>query len=319
MSEDLSATPSQEAIPKTAEIAQTAGSLLREARESVGLHIAALAVSMKVPVKKLEALESDRLDLLPDAVFVRALASSVCRTLKIDPTQILEKLPHSAIPRLNAEQRGINAPFRAPGDTTTWSIPSFLSKPVVLLVGVLLFAAIGIALYPDSKSSDTTQKLEQGAPHDQSSLEPNPALPTSGTAGGVAVEVMPSATVQPSLAASAAAPVAKDRTVAAADPAVGAAVPVSVMSQKSLSDQASAPLGLLTFKARGTSWVQVTDAKGVVLVNKTLAVGEVVSVPAVAPVSVVVGRADVTDVEVRGNPFSLTGIAKENVARFEVK
>ena len=55
----------------------TAGSLLRQAREAAGIHIAALAVSLKVPVKKLEALEQDRFDLLPDAVFVRALASSM--------------------------------------------------------------------------------------------------------------------------------------------------------------------------------------------------------------------------------------------------
>ena len=38
----------------------TAGALLRAAREASGLHIAALAVAMKVPVKKLEALEADR-------------------------------------------------------------------------------------------------------------------------------------------------------------------------------------------------------------------------------------------------------------------
>ena len=62
----------------------TAGMLIRRAREASGLHIAALAVSLKVPVKKLEALEANRFELLPDAVFVRALAGSVCRTLKID-------------------------------------------------------------------------------------------------------------------------------------------------------------------------------------------------------------------------------------------
>ncbi|HEY5582759.1 MAG TPA: RodZ domain-containing protein, partial [Rhodoferax sp.] len=32
-----------------------------------------------------------------------------------------------------------------------------------------------------------------------------------------------------------------------------------------------------------------------------------------------VGRADATEVQVRGKPFDLTGIAKNNVARFEVK
>jgi cytoskeleton protein RodZ len=63
---------------------RTAGTLLREARMEAGLHIAALAVALKVPVAKLEALEADNFAVLPDTVFVRALASSVCRTLKID-------------------------------------------------------------------------------------------------------------------------------------------------------------------------------------------------------------------------------------------
>ena len=58
----------------------TPGGLLREARQASGLHIAALAAALKVPVSKLEALESDNYEALPDAVFVRALASSVCRT-----------------------------------------------------------------------------------------------------------------------------------------------------------------------------------------------------------------------------------------------
>ena len=56
----------------------TAGETLRQAREAAGMSLATLAVALKVSVKRLEALEADRLDLLPDAVFVRALASSVC-------------------------------------------------------------------------------------------------------------------------------------------------------------------------------------------------------------------------------------------------
>jgi cytoskeleton protein RodZ len=59
--------------------APTAGRLLREARERQGLHIAALAASIKVAQKKLELLEADRFDALPDATFTRALAQTVCR------------------------------------------------------------------------------------------------------------------------------------------------------------------------------------------------------------------------------------------------
>ena len=47
--------------------------------------------------------------------------------------------------------------------------------------------------------------------------------------------------------------------------------------------------------------------------------GETLSVSGDTPLAVVVGRADVMDVEVRGKTLSLATLAKENVARFEVR
>ena len=75
--------------PRRRRAATSAGRLLREAREKQGLHIAALAAAIKVAPKKLELLESDRFDALPDATFTRALAQTVCRALKIDPAPVL--------------------------------------------------------------------------------------------------------------------------------------------------------------------------------------------------------------------------------------
>ena len=116
-------------------MAVTAGTLLRRAREAAGLHVAALAVSLKVPVRKLEALESDRYDLLPDAVFVRALASSVCRTLKIDPQPVLDRLPQTAAPRLvQRQRRHQRAVPRAQRRRRRRAGCEQLSKPVFLAV-----------------------------------------------------------------------------------------------------------------------------------------------------------------------------------------
>ena len=70
---------------------------------------------------------------------------------------------------------------------------------------------------------------------------------------------------------------------------------------------------------KGSSWVEVTDAKGAVLMRRNLAEGEAVGTSGALPLSVVVGRADVTEVEIKGKPFNLSPIAKDNVARFEVK
>ncbi len=72
---------------------KTAGDMLREAREAHGLHIEMVAAALKVSPLKLVALEADDIESLPDPVFARALAASVCRALRIDPAPVLAKLP----------------------------------------------------------------------------------------------------------------------------------------------------------------------------------------------------------------------------------
>lgn len=337
----------ESADQQTVSKAASAGTLLRQAREAAGLHVAALAVSMKVPVKKLEALEADRLDLLPDAVFVRALASSVCRALKMDPAPVLQRLPQTAVPRLDAEERGINEPFQASGQASSLSMPAFLSKPVVWVVAILLAGAAVLIAFPE------VQRLEKDA--DTAAVSAGPAnLPSQTTVAVEPVEVKqavpdvpavstPAATVVP-VAAEVSVPVPKAAASAAvvpvlpstmpAAPAAAAQAPAPAASKPPVAaapalpkmdtsapsiNLAGAGNGVVTFKASGTSWVEVTDAKGVVQLRKTMAAGETTAASGILPLSVVIGRADVTQVEVRGKPFALAGIAKDNVARFEVK
>jgi cytoskeleton protein RodZ len=93
----------------------TAGALLRAYRESHGLEVDALAQALRVPVQKLSALEQDRLDDLPDAMFARALTLAVCRHLKTDATPVLALLPGQDMTRLAPKnERGLNSPLHRP-------------------------------------------------------------------------------------------------------------------------------------------------------------------------------------------------------------
>lgn len=304
----------------------TAGTMMRIAREAAGLHVAALAVAMKIPVKKLEALESDRLELLHDSVFVRALASSVCRALKIDPAPVLAKLPLTTTPRLNADERGINAPFHKAGDVVGVSFSALLTKPSSLIVLVLLIGVLVVYFFPEIKPSESPVELMK--PQTGSTNIDSPPMagkPGAETANGV-----------PADAVKVSAPVGEDRSVAAspvlaqnqvASPVLPA-VPSPIGWDAALPPSrvaVSAPVapvlsvGILGLKAKGSSWVKVVDAKGNVILSKTMTEGEALSVSGDTPLAVVVGRADVMDVEVRGRAYSLAGLAKENVARFEVR
>ncbi len=298
----------------------TAGSLLKAAREREGLHIAALAVSMKVPVKKLEALEANRLDLLPDAVFVRALASSVCRSLKLDPTPILQLLPTSARPRLIVDDRGINTPFdsRGHGSSVTW--PGLLKRPAVLMVLVLVAAAVGVYFYPetslDLSASEAFQPLTQSMAFESTSEAVR--TPAEMLKTPVQGEPVAAAPVQPSPLVSVPNGLTPAPTLTT-NP--NANLPQPGIDIAKFASPISSQVGdaVLLFKAKGQAWVQVTDAKGQQLLSRTLQPAEVVGVSGVLPLSVVVGRSDLTTVELRGKTLDLSAIALNNVARFEVK
>lgn len=275
----------------------TAGMLLRKAREASGLHVAALAVAMKVPVKKLEALESDRLDELPDAVFARALAASMCRALKIDPAPILNKLPQSIAPNLDRDERGINMPFQSPGIFHGSPVALLISKPSVMVVLVLLVAALVVVFFPESPSSSRADAASDKFPPASAEVANLPADKN----------VAPSEPVV----------VAKPISTASA-----AVVPAEVAKAAVVTNPpVASPTGpvVVRFTASSSAWVRVSDSKGAVQFEKTLAAGETGGASGELPLSVVVGNVGATTVEVRGQPFALDAIAKNNVARFEVK
>ena len=316
----------------------TAGALLRQAREAAGMHIAALAVSLKVPVKKLEALEQDRFDLLPDSVFVRALASSVCRTLKLDASAVLERLPQTSAPKLTYQGAGINAPFRSPGEGPRPSIWTQVSRTAVLAGLALLLGALVLIFMPAAKQDAVNGKAEvDGVP--LAGVEVVKPLPAA-----VAMASPGLATEAPAPVAQAKEPVATVSAASTAQPLATAAVPLSISSVPSATPLAArgsasaampavvaavpspapaasqaVPAGIVTFHAKGESWVEVTDAKGTVVLRRTLTAGEVAGASGVLPMAAVVGRADATQVQVRGKAFDLNAVARDNVARFEVK
>src|SRR6185369_305108 len=158
----------------------SAGTLLRQAREAAGLHVATLAANLKVPVRKLEALEEDRYDELPDAVFVRALASSVCRTLKIDPAPVLQRLPQTPQPRLAESRQAINAPFRSPKDGPPPGLLNQVSRPVLLTVVALLLGALVLIFLPlAQRGLETVAQANRSEP---ATTDARPEQPTTAPA-----------------------------------------------------------------------------------------------------------------------------------------
>ena len=274
-------------------------------------------MALKVPVKRIEALEADRFDLLPSAVFSRALASSVCRALKIDPAAVLAQLPGLTAPRLEyANQNRLQA-YSASSSNHRPSLLGSLSRPALIGGALLLVAAALVVFLPPSPLNF----LKSGVGYDAvvtTTVVPLDAA-ANPSANVAATEAAPAAA--PATVAPAAAPVAP-LAVAVAPPAAkpGPAPATPALPAATGPETAKGPTtGLVVFNPTAASWVEVTDAQGTVLLRRMLAAGEVAGASGTLPLSAVVGRADVTRVQVRGQTLDLAPIARDNVARFEVK
>jgi cytoskeleton protein RodZ len=296
---------------------KTAGDLLREAREAHGLHIEMVAAALKVPPQKLIALEADDIAALPDPVFARALASSVCRALRIDPAPVLAKLPGAQRAALADADRTLNGSVVSRKPRWNGGRNSGLpSRALLVVVGLLLVGAALLFWLPQSVfdqlgASVSRWTTEAGA--ETSSGAPGPSADSATAAGGSSA-VVEDAAASPALPASAAAPALPT----AAQPTPGAnTAAVAAASTSAAAAGAGQPL---VFVAREECWITVTEAGGRVLLRRSLQAGETVGLSGALPLSVVVGRASAVDVQVRGEPFDLKPFTRGGgVARFEVK
>ncbi len=285
---------------------KSAGTMLREAREAAGLHVSAMAVSLKVPVKKLEALEADDLEQLPDAVFARALAATVCRSLKIDPKPVLARMPQLPTPplKVGSQETRIRLDNRAGG----LRLPSFggLPRPVVYLTAVLLVGTLVVTLMPSLTGTGGPEPV--GEPNGVAiQMVPSQA---SGGAGASPAPVTAPLEVPASAALTA-------QTAGAPLPAASSATPLTgTMAILPTAAGVNGAIAVLT--TREASWAQVVDAAGLVHLRKTMDAGETARINGTLPLSVVIGRANAIDVAVRGKPFDLAPVTKDNVARFQI-
>lgn len=281
----------------TEDAAQSAGLLLRQAREQAGMHLGMLSVALKVPVRQLIALEADDHSQLSGPVFIRALASSVCRQLKIDGAPILALLPQTTHrletlpPGLESTRARSVLPFLGP----RWSV----NRKFFLLALLMLVLIALIVWWPQWPIHGAVTDLLPTSQSSSEAVEPIPSTTASSSA-------MPLVVLLPSESSNLPAPGAEASTSKPLTSASGAVGANSALE--------------LTFIGKSDeAWVEVKDVTGALVFNKLVKSGETHVVKGAPALTVVVGLADAVEVLVRGQALDLTPFSRGAVARFEVK
>lgn len=274
--------------------ANAVGARIAAARRQRGLALDVLATQLKIPVARLEALEQDRWDQLPDATHARALATSVCRALDLDPAPTLAAMPRGKGAALDRVSQGLNQPVRSGNGNVL---------PMGVWIGLLLLGLAAAAFWSwPVVSTWLPQRDPAAAPAVEAVVSPGPA------AVGVA------AAPEGASAASALMP------SAASAPEVVSAPPAPVQAPAS-AQVAGEPALLEIRAANGASWVSVNDASGASLAAQLLNTGESLSLNpnAALPLRVVLGNAPVLELRWRGQAQLLDGYEQRRVAKLELK
>lgn len=282
-----------------------AGSLtLRQAREGAGLQLGALAATLKVPPEYLQALEDGRYDELPNLTFARALAASVCRTLKIDPTLVLQGLPQAGGVQLGSDKATELDHFSRRRGWPRPSWPAFSMRAPFWVALLLLVVAVTLWWWLPQRDSLSEQEGETAAP---------------------AVEIVPEAPPQPVSAGHSVKPAAAPAPLAPAVPAPPVPAPAlsSMVSEPTATLPAAAPAAttaqpLLQLHAKETTWVQIKNAAGKELQQRTLQPGQNLAFDGDLPLQLVLGRPRGVEVVVRGQAMDLSSYAANKSARIEI-
>ena len=285
---------SMDHAPHAASPSDSVGSMLRKRRVALGMSQSDVAAYVKLPPRRIEALEQERWDELPDGPYLRGFLKNVARALSLDAAALIDRVDESLM-----QSRNPDSILVAPGSTHA-TLPR-RSGPAddrrsgrSLVFGALVFAIIA-ALIAWSGTDSFDQAMHLGkmlvAGRQAATTDATPAAPRNDAV--TSPMVAPSKTIAaPQVFDSAAAP--KPTT----DPAVASTTPPALRLQ--FSEE---------------SWVEVRSADGRVLLSRLNAAGTEQSLEGDAPFSLVVGNAKGVDLSFRGQHVDLAPYTRDQVAR----
>jgi cytoskeleton protein RodZ len=294
------AAPTEEAVAQV-----TPGTLLREARERLGLSVADAAAQTKLAVRQIEALEADDYRQLPEMAFVRGFVRSYARILHLDEQPLLAALPEARI-SAQVSPNSVEVPFP---DARSPQMQNLIWLGAALLLSVVV-VAFAVWHYTSPGEPASSREARQDEIAQAETAIPLPAEMQVIPASAVAETPEPQAK-QPETPA----PAEKQTPRPVAAEAV--APPAAILPAKPAATSSAS----LSLKFGDESWTEVRDASGNVISSQLNPAGSELVLKGQGPFLLVVGRASSTQLSYKGKPVDLAPhtSATSDVARLTLE
>ena len=290
------------------------GTLLREAREKMGLSVTDVAGQIKFAPRQIEALEAEDFKHLPEIAFVRGFVRSYARILQLDAQELLELLPHlKSVGEVELSPPSVGGAFPA-GHASQQQNLIWLGAALLLSVVVVAFA---VWHYTSPSKHEPAAKVtrSENTAQTETPVTLPPEEPATAVQESKPVQTAPAAEeprTKPSAPAESQTRQTKSSlppVAAASKPAAGTAEPVdTLMSDTTAASAAPEPTSpilevRLTFDAE--SWTEVTQVDGKVLSSRVHDPGSEMRLHGHVPLTLVIGRASSVHLFKEGEPVDL--------------
>ena len=310
------------ALPVTA----SPGMLLRAARERIGLSIGDVATRLRMGVRQIDALERGDYAALPTGTFLRGFVRNYAKAVNADAEQAIRLLEHDNAEAARLKAANIVVPsheihIRGGGSPLALHMAKF-----AIPVGVfLLLAAAGWYWWEYMRPNFAYGgKPVPVSPAATARALATPVVPMeAGRAGdtdnsGAGEVNIPRIALDRTLEKDVATRVSPVVTPMPATAVVKPPVPPTASAQTTRSGATGAG-HVLGFTFSGDSWVEVTDASGRIVLSRQYRSGDAGEVSGTAPLSVVIGNAQVTRMADNGKEIELAPHTRVSVARVTIK
>ena len=287
----------------------TAGSTLRSAREAAGLSVDDVAQQLKLAPRQVRALEDDDFQHLPGRTFARGFARNYARFIQLDPDRVLALMPAGeSAPAL--ERPSFAAARRPMGEIPVERAAHRSSAPRVLFLLLALVAVGAAAYYEYVHKASEARREAAGVSGAESATTTIPAPQSLTAVGSTTTLPNPVAAESPTTATL---PTGEAAPGPAGTPDPGATPAGGSATAAKASDAA------LVLAFRGTSWAEVKDANGRVILQMTGGAGMTQTVTGTPPLELSLGNAPDVAVTFRGQSLDLAPFTRGVVARVALK
>ena len=313
------------------------GEVLAAERERQNLSRSDIAQRLRMSVSQVEALELGDYTRLPRGTFLRGFVRNYARVVGVEPETVLRALsedgPRHSRPGIVVASQNIRFdPIGQSLSSPYVKAAGYATVAVVIAFAVMywwLFVRPALPATAAARKNVVAESMKLPAPSAEAPVAEPPRPEPRLTVPPVAVEPITKAEppkpepVKPeppkadaAKAAAKAAPPAPAPTPAAAPaPSVVQASASAAQPIDSVAVMAGGG-SVIRLKFKGSSWVEIKDGRGKMLLSRVNAAGSEAEVAGKGPFSVIVGNAPEVSMTLNDRPFDLEPHTRVAVARF---